>query len=106
MTLELFGASVAAVTEFQPTHGMADVSGPLPIVVHTTGEAVPSRVRTTRWHAATRCFGEAGFMLKVGKKLQAQSSSNWDGRILRSGPGVAPGPDLVTLQMSLPYMVR
>jgi hypothetical protein len=48
-------------------------------VVHTTGVAVPSTVRTTRWHAATRCFGASGFMLKVGKKLQAQSSSNWRG---------------------------
>src|ERR1043166_9116392 len=101
MTLELFGASVAAVTEFHMAHGLADVSGPFPIVVQTTDEAVPSRVRTTVWHAATRCLGDSGFMLSVGKKLQAQSLSNcWDGRIEISGSGVIPGVALVTLQMS------
>src|ERR1700751_3332558 len=99
MTFELFGASVAAVTEFHMAHGPADVSGPFPIMVQTTVDAVPSNVRTTRWHAATRCFGESGFMLKVGKKLQAQSSSNWRGRIRTSGAGVVPGVARVTLQM-------
>src|SRR5262245_21628346 len=99
MTLELLGASVAAVTEFHMAHGLADVSGTFPIVVQATDEAVPSRVRTTVWHAATRCFGESGFMLKVGKKLQAQSSLNWDGRISTSGPGDVPGVALVTRQM-------
>src|SRR5215469_17805967 len=100
MTLELFGASVAAVTEFHMAHGLAEASGLFPIWVHTTDEAVPSRVRTTRWHAATRCFGASGFMLKVGKKLQAQSSLNWVVGVMgTSGAGVAPGADLVTLQM-------
>ena len=101
MTLELFGASVAAVTEFHTApHGLGEVSGPFPIVVQTTVEAVPSKVRTTCWHAATRCFGASGFMLKVGKKLQAQSSLNWRVGVMgTSGAGVAPGADLVTLQM-------
>src|SRR5262245_40565109 len=98
MTFELLGASVAAVT-FAVTPGAPAGSGPFPIVVHTTGEAVPSRVRTTRWHAATRCFGECGFMLKVGKKLQAESPSNWGGLIVVDD-GVAPGVALVALQMS------
>ena len=98
MTLELFGASVAAVTEFHIAHGFAEVSGPFPIVVQTTGEAVPSRVRTTCWHAATRCFGERGFMLKVGKKLQAAISiklgwANIDLRPWRSS-GSRPGNSL------------
>src|SRR5262249_6727981 len=106
MTLELFGASTAAVTE--PT----DVSGPFPIAVQATDEAVPSRVRTTVWHAATRCFGESGFMLKVGKKLQAPSLSKYrDGRIEISGRGVVPGVAFVPLKKpccrgSVAYIVR
>src|SRR5438874_10863849 len=108
MTFELLGASVAAVTTATTPMPAA---GPFPIVVHTgAGEAVPSRVRTTRWHAATRCFGASGFMLKVGKKLQAESPStpsNWEGRIFSAGAGVAPGVGLVTLfQTFFPYIVK
>src|SRR5262245_15667799 len=108
MTFELFGASEAAVTigaTLAVSYGSP--MGPFPIVVQTTGEAVPSKVRTTRWHAATRCFGERGFMLKTGKKSQAESPSspNWGGRI-GVDDGVAPGPGLLTLfQTFFPYMV-
>src|SRR5260370_25320291 len=105
MTSELCGASEAAVTT-ATTCGVQDGRGSFPIEVHTTGEAVPSSVRTTCWHAATRCFGASGFMLKVGKKLHEESVFNCEGVIGYSGPGVAPGADLVILQKFVPYWVR
>src|SRR6266446_7919777 len=102
MTSELLGASEAAVTKTLDAGGVAHGfggRGPGPIVFHPEDLTLgPLRVRTTRWQAAIMCVGANGFMLNVGKKSQAQSLANCDGRISTSGAGVAPGAGRVILQ--------